>query len=263
MPPSQTILEIRNADIFRGENRVFDQLNLTIESGISTAIIGPNGAGKSTLLKVLAREIYPTAGSVKIYGKQRWNVWELRKRLGIVSLELQQNYASSAIGQSVVLSGFYSSVDTFGHQVFTTQQIETCHQVSAQLKIDHLSRSPFSCMSTGEQRRHLLARALVNDPSTLVLDEPTTGLDLAAQFQYLKIIQQLISKGKTIVLVTHHVHEIPPEINQVILLDTGTVKLSASKELALTSQNLSELFGINVNVVSKNGFYQVVPGESV
>jgi iron complex transport system ATP-binding protein len=253
-------LNIRNADIFRGTNKVLEHLNLEVESGASTAVIGPNGAGKTTLLKVLAREIYPAAGSVKIYGKERWNVWDLRKRLGIVSSDLQQNYSPTACGFSVVISGFYSSVDTFGHQSFSSEQLETARIVSRELEIDQLSETPFSQMSTGEQRRHLLARALVNNPSTLVLDEPTAGLDLAAQHRYMNRIQQLIRKGKTIVLVTHHVHEIPPEIENIVLLKDGKVIQSGPKVSTLTSQNLSRLFDVPLIVVSENGFYQVVPG---
>ena len=257
----QTLLNICNADIFRGTTKVFESLSLQVESGKSTAIIGPNGAGKSTLLKVLAREIYPATGKVEIYGKQRWNVWDLRKRLGIVSADLQQNYSPTAEGRSVVLSGFYSSVDTFGHQSFSNEQHEIARRVSNELEIGQFAETRFANMSTGEQRRHLLARALVNDPSSLVLDEPTTGLDLAVQFQYMTRIRELIKNGKTIVLVTHHIHEIPPEIENVILVKDGKVTRTGSKASTLTCQNLSDLFGVPLAVVSENGFYQVVPGN--
>ena len=158
---SHHILDIRNASVFRGSNKVFDGLSLTIGVGENTAIVGPNGAGKTTLLKVLAREIYPSGGNVTIYGRQRWNVWELRKRLGIVSADLQQNYAASAKGRAVVLSGFYSSVDTFGHQHFSADQFAMADQVAADLGIEQLADVPFARMSTGEQRRHLLASCLL------------------------------------------------------------------------------------------------------
>jgi len=262
-PPSPSttdkVLNIRAADIYRGPKKVFENLNLSIDVGECTAILGPNGAGKTTLLKLLARELYPSSGVVEIYGQQRWNVWELRKRLGIVSGDLQQNYSRTATGEAVVLSGFYSSVDTFGHQSFTNTQIETARRVSSELEIDSFSQRPFAKMSTGEQRRHLLARALVNDPATLILDEPTAGLDLAGQFHYLSKIRDLIRAGKTIVLVTHQVHEIPPEIRNVVLLKEGRVELAANKDRALTSKNLSDLFGTPLNIVSANGYFQVLP----
>lgn len=254
------ILDIQNAIVFRGHNRVFDNLSLRIDAGAHTAIIGPNGAGKTTLLKVLAREIYPSGGAVKIYGRDRWNVWELRKKLGVVSADLQQNYAPHAQGGAIIRSGFYASIDTFGHQTFTSEQIDISVRLAHELGIEHLFKTPFSRMSTGEQRRHLLARALVHDPQTLVLDEPTTGLDLTAQFQYLDIVRGLMASGKTVILVTHHIHEVPPEIKNVILLKKGNVMLQHKKEHALTDKNLTELYDVHVRVISNNGYYQVVPG---
>jgi len=256
------ILDIQNAIVYRGRNRVFDDLNLRIEVGAHTAIIGPNGAGKTTLLKVLAREIYPSGGKVNIYGKDRWNVWELRKHLGIVSADLQQNYSPHAQGSAVVRSGFYASIDTFGHQTFTDNQIETADRLARELGIEHLCETPFSRMSTGEQRRHLLARALVHNPETLVLDEPTTGLDLTGQFQYLETVRELMNSGKTLILVTHHIHEIPPEIDEVILIKKGEVLLKEKKDNALTDHYLSELFDVPVKVVSNNGHYNVAPARN-
>ena len=253
------ILNIQNASVYRGRNKVFDRLNLRIDVGSHTAIVGPNGAGKTTLLKVLAREIYPSGGQVTLFGQERWNVWELRKRLGIVSADLQQNYSASAKGMSVVLSGFYASVDTFGHQSFSCEQLETARRVSGELEIGHLSDVPFARMSTGEQRRHLLARALVHDPQTLVLDEPTTGLDLTAQFQYLETIRGLMNSGKTLILVTHHIHEIPPETSQIILIKDGMILLQDKKEQALTDQNLTRLYDVPVKVIENNGYFHVAP----
>ena len=253
------ILNIQNASVYRGRNKVFDRLNLRIDVGSHTAIVGPNGAGKTTLLKVLAREIYPSGGQVTLFGQERWNVWELRKRLGIVSADLQQNYSASAKGMSVVLSGFYASVDTFGHQSFSCEQLETARRVSGELEIGHLSDVPFARMSTGEQRRHLLARALVHDPQTLVLDEPTTGLDLTAQFQYLETIRGLMNSGKTLILVTHHIHDISPETSQSILIKDGMILLQDKKEQALTDQNLTRLYDVPVKVIENNGYFHVAP----
>ena len=255
------ILNIQNATVYRGPNKVLLDFSLCIEQDQNTAIVGPNGAGKSTLLKVLARELYPSGGKVEIFERDRWNVWELRKRLGLVSPDLQQNYAPAAKGSSVVLSGFHSSVDIYGHQKFEDEQIETANRVTGELGIEHLRDKPFSNMSTGEQRRHLLARALVNDPQALVLDEPTSGLDLPATFQYLQTARGLMRAGKTVILVTHHIHEIPPEISQVVLMKQGRVVDQGPKESVMTSASLSELFEVDVELVSANGYFQVMPAS--
>jgi iron complex transport system ATP-binding protein len=272
-PPMQ-ILKLHNTTAYRGRTRVFDGVNLTVEAGCSTAIVGPNGAGKSTLMKILAREIYPVDRSVnrqlesavdgsdsfvEIMGQRQWNVWELRNQLGVVSAELQQNYHRHVLARTVVLSGFFSSVGHYDHQSVTPEQQDAVTRVLAELGIAELQDRPFATLSTGEQRRCLLGRALVNQPRALVFDEPTSGLDLAAMFQYLDTMRKLIRGGTTVVLVTHHIHEIPPEIERVVLLKKGRVFRDGEKEAVLTSENLSELFDVSIAVVKQRGFYQAFP----
>ena len=160
-----------------------------------------------------------------------------------------------------MLSGFHSSVDIYGHQKFEKDQIQRANQIAVELGIEHLQDKPFSNMSTGEQRRHLLARALVNDPQALILDEPTSGLDLPATFQYLGTARDLMKSGKTVILVTHHIHEIPPEITHVVLMKQGQVVAQGVKEKIMTSESLSSLFDVSIELVSSNGYFQVLPGN--
>jgi iron complex transport system ATP-binding protein len=259
----KNILEIKNASVFQGRTRVFNNLSFELSSDRSTAIIGPNGSGKSTLLKLLGREIYPVHSNdsyVRIFSKERWVVSELKKYLGIVSYSLQQNYSADALGLYVVLSGFYGSDGIWAFQSFTNEQFDRANKAIDKLGLSHLKNRKFETMSTGEQRKFLLARALVHDPQVLVLDEPTSGLDLRACFQYLETISGLMRDGKKIVLVTHHIHEIPPEISQIVFLKDGKVIANDSKEKLLTSENLTGLFEIPINVVERNGYYQTVPG---
>ncbi len=258
------IIEINNAIVYRGPHRVFNGLTLEIADGCSTAILGPNGAGKSTLLKLLSRELYPVRqdGSyVRIYGRERWDVWELRSHLGIVSNDLQQSYSARAVGTDVILSGYYSSIGRWKHQHFTDQQRLRADSVMHSLGISHLKDRIFAAMSTGEQRRFLLGRALVNDPETLVMDEPTSGLDVRACFRYLDIIRGLMADGKTVVLVTHHIHEIPPEISRVVLLSRGRVTADGEKSNILSARRLSQLFDTPIHLMYQNGYYQAVPAS--
>lgn len=260
----QKIIELRNVTAYRGDTRVFHNFSLELEPGCNTAILGPNGAGKTTLLKLLAREIYPVAeegSAMRILGKERWNVWELRAHLGIVSHDLQREYAGHATGLNVVLSGFYSSVDIWAHQQFSDVQRQRAHAVLALLGIETLRNKLYAAMSTGEQRRFLLGRALVNDPDTLVLDEPTSGLDLKACFQYIALVRGLMRAGKTVILVTHHIHEIPPEIGRVVLLQHGRVMADGAKADVLTDGNLTRLFDTPIRLVQANGFYQAMPAD--
>lgn len=260
---SPPILDIQHATVYRGETRVFSDFSFALHEGEHAAIVGPNGAGKSTLLKLLSGEVHPLAlddTRVNLFGQERWSVWDVRKQLGIVSHDLQRDYLICAEGLNVVLSGFYASNDTYDHQTFSQEQIARAQDVMRELRIDQLAGRTFGHLSTGEQRRFLLGRALVHDPSVLVLDEPTSGLDLKACFQYLDLLRAQIGRGKTILLVTHHLHEIPPEIERVVLLKEGEVVADGAKANLLTDVNLSRLFDQPVTLVRANGWYQALPG---
>lgn len=257
------LIEIKNATVYRGQHCVFDRFSLTIPQHSNTAILGPNGAGKSTLLKILFRELYPVYEEdsyVRILGQEQWNVWDLRAHLGIVSHDLQQQYLGTVLGRNVVASGLFSSVDTpFLHNVSNEERKKAEHVMDT-LGISALQNRMFGEMSTGEQRRFLLGRALINDPDTLVLDEPTSGLDLKACFQYLDTIRHLMQRGKVVILVTHHIHEIPPEIARVILLKDGAILAEGEKSAILTEKNLAHLFDTQLRLAQANGFYQALPG---
>ncbi len=260
----QKIIEIKNATVYRGQYKVFNNFSLELELGCNTVILGPNGAGKSTLLKLLSRELYPVEQDdsyVRIFGQERWDVWELRDHFGIVSHDLQQQYVSNARGINVILSGYYSSIDTAWHHQFSDEDKARAQRVIEMLGLEELKNRMFGEMSTGEQRRFLLGRALINDPEALILDEPTSGLDLSACFQYLDTIRRLMRDGKTIILVTHHIHEIPPEISRVVLLKRCNMIAAGDKTAVLTDHNLSALFDTPVKLVQTNGFYQAFPGE--
>ena len=236
------IIEVHNATVYRGRTQVFDKLSLSIQPNENTAILGPNGAGKSTFMRLITREIYPVKeeGSwVKLYGKDRWNIAELREQMGIVSQDLQADYRPVVRCIDVALSGFYSSIGIWPHQDFSESHHEKAHAMLEELGVSHLAEKKIASVSTGEQRRVLLARALINNPETLILDEPTSGLDLKACYQYLNTIQSLIKDGKTIILVTHHIHEIPPEVTRVVLINEGKVLADGPKEEMLTDDWLS------------------------
>ncbi|WP_437796981.1 ABC transporter ATP-binding protein [Sorangium sp. So ce693] len=256
------LIEIEDAEVFRGDTRVFEGLSLRIEQGENTAILGPNGAGKSTLLRLLSREIYPVhreSSHVRILGHERWEVSALRRRLGLVSYELQMAYPRGVRGCDVVLSGFFASAGLHEHEPPTAAQHRRAEEVLADLGVAHLGDKPIAEMSAGEQRRCLLGRALVHDPEALVFDEPTTSLDLKAAFELIDLLRRLARQGKTLILVTHHVHEIPPEIGRVVLLRRGRVFADGPKRAVLTDDNLSRLFDVPLSVVEREGFFQVFP----
>jgi iron complex transport system ATP-binding protein len=265
----QNIIEISNATVYRGATKVFDALTLEIPFHCHTVILGPNGSGKSTLLKLLAREIYAAASkegngeaSVKIFGQSEWNLWDLRSRLGIISSELQRDYSGSATGLEVVLSGLYSTIGIWPNQQFSRAQQIRARGILESVGGSHLADRPYQQMSAGEQRRLLLGRALIHNPEALVLDEPTSGLDIAACFQYLDIVRSLMRAGKTVVLVTHHLHEIPPEISRVVLLKKGRIVADGPKGEVLSSAALTRFYGIPIELHGADGFYWASSGPA-
>ena len=260
------LLEIHNATIYRGSTRVFDRFNLEIGQHEQVAILGPNGSGKTTLLKVINRELYPVAGSdswVRILGQGNWNVWDLRSRIGIVSHDLQVRYRDSTTALNVVLSGYLSSVGVHGMLagLLSGEQKEKARRILASLGLEALADTPLSRMSTGQQRRCLLARALVHEPDTLILDEPSAGLDLAASFDYLARIRQLVTAGRNIVLVTHHLNEIPPEIERVILIRSGEIVADGPKAKVLTVDNLQKAYETAISLARVDGYYLAYPAS--
>lgn len=256
------LINIHNATVFQGDRKVFDGFTLLVEQGQSTAIIGPNGAGKSTFLKLLSRELYPVENDlswVRILGQERPVLSELRQHIGLVSQDLQQNFEPAVSGLGVVVSGFHGSVGLYHYQEITEQQLQRGRQVLQVLGIPELANRPFAHMSTGQQRRCLLGRAIVYNPQNLILDEPTSGLDIHATWHYIRSIRQLAQQGKTLLLATHHIHEIPPEINRIIFINNGQVVADGHKQDLLTSEPLSELFNLPLDVVESGGYYQVYP----
>jgi iron complex transport system ATP-binding protein len=259
------LIDIHNATIWRGTSRVFDKLCLRIEQHERVAILGPNGSGKTTLLKTINRELYPVVAIdswVRILGRDNWNVWDLRKRIGIVSHDLQSSYTPATTALEVVVSGFHSSIGVHGTLAprISSAEVARARETLEVLGIDALSETPLRSMSTGQQRRCLLGRALVHGPSTLILDEPTSGLDFSASFDYLARIRRLAAAGCNIVIVTHHLNDIPPDIERVIVLKEGRIVADSDKSSILTSRLLSDVYETKINVHSVDGYFLAFPG---
>jgi iron complex transport system ATP-binding protein len=260
------LIEIRNATIWRGSTCVFEKLNLTIEQHERVAILGPNGSGKTTLLKTINRELYPVVAensSVRILGRDNWNVWDLRKRIGIISHDLHRRYTPTTTALEVVVSGFHSSIGVHGTLAsrVSKDQVAKAKETLAMLGVGALTATPLKFMSTGQQRRCLLGRALVHEPQTLILDEPTEGLDFAASFDYLQRIRALSRSGHNIVLVTHHLNEIPPEVERVVVLREGIVVADGHKSEVLNGEFLSSVYDASIRVAEIDGYFLAYPGE--
>jgi iron complex transport system ATP-binding protein len=244
----------------RGENVALRDLNLTIGAGEHVAILGPNGCGKSTLIKTITRECYPLAredSSVAILGRTLWNVFDLRGKLGIVSNDLMAQCTREITGFDIVLSGFFSSIGIWPNHHVTGEMRSQAEAVLALLEAPHLAAKPVDEMSSGEARRMLIGRALVHGPKALLLDEPSTSLDLFAQHELRGMVRKLARAGIAILLVTHHLSDIIPEIGRVILMRGGRIVADGAKEKLLTAETLRDLFGVEVELARRDGYYHL------
>ena len=252
------LLELEKVSVMRGERAALREVSLRIEAGEHVCVLGPNGCGKSTLIKTITRECYPLASEgsrMRILGRERWDIFELRSHLGIVTPDLLSSCTTDSTGRDVVLSGFFSSTRIFPHHHPEAEHMSRAEAALARLGISHLAERAVMQMSSGEAKRTLIARALVHEPHTLLFDEPSNALDIAAQFQLRDTMRELARSGLAILLVTHHVSEIIPEIERVILLRDGGILADGAKEKVLTEENLRSLFRTEVRLHRSHGFF--------
>ena len=261
-PSSQPLLQISGATVVKNGTRLLDNLSLQIAPGQHTAILGPNGSGKSSLIKLITRQHYPLATpggepAVTIFGRSRWDVFALRALLGIVSADAHHDFVTgdTLTGRDAVVSGFFAARGLAAHHAVTAEMTNRADAALTLAQAEHLAEKPMAQMSTGEARRVLIARALAPDPQALLLDEPTTGLDLPARRRFLTTLSGIAAAGKTLILVTHHAEEILPEIRRTVLLRAGKVFRDGATEDVLTSENLSALFGEPIHVRYHSGVY--------
>lgn len=259
------LIDFQHVSVMRGETLALDNISLRIGAGEHVAILGPNGCGKSTLIKAITRECYPLLqrngvpidSFVRIMGRDRWNVTELRQMMGIVSSDLMTACSRDATGKDIALSGFFSSIGIWPHQEVTAEMHHRAEEALALMEVSHLADRWTDEMSSGEARRVLLARALVHRPTALLLDEPSTALDLFAQHELREILRKLAKSGIGIVMVTHHLSDLIPEMDRVILMQSGRILADGPTRDILTAERLSALFGLTLELSERDGYYNL------
>lgn len=255
MPP---FLHLSHVNVARGDNVVLHDINLTVNTGEHIAILGPNGCGKSTLIKTITCECYPLVQletKVSIFGRERWDLTELKKRLGVVAAELPGKPTLTTTGLDAVLTGFFSSSTLWPNLTVTEAMRTRADEVLHQIDAVPLAGKPVGEMSAGQQRRIMIGRALVASSQMLLLDEPSNALDLAAQADLRNLLRRLAQQGTGILLITHHIADIPPEIDRILMMKDGRIIADGPKAELLTAPRLSNLFKTDVHLTHKDGFH--------
>lgn len=254
------IIDFENVHVSYDEKLILKELNLKIRKGEHWAILGRNGSGKSTLIKLISSEIHPRKTykyKKEIMGKERYTLSELKQQLGIITNDLHNYFERQGNFLSVyevVISGYYSTIGVFKHQDFTVEQHNKTKEVLAFLELENIQNKKVHELSTGQLRKAIIGRALIHNPKAFILDEPTVGLDIKSQVNFINTMKKL-SQNASIILVTHHIEEIFEEITNVALMYENKVYIQGNKEEVLTSENLSKIFEVELSIQEKNGRY--------
>jgi len=254
------LLEFDNVSVEREGTMALRNVTFSIEDGEHVAILGPNGSGKSTLLKTVTRECYPRyplESRVRIWGEEVWTLFELRATLGIVTNDLVATCTKPYSAMETVLSAFFGSIGIWPNHHVTPAMETRAHEVLEFFEVAHLADRLMTELSSGEARRVVFARALAHDPKALVLDEPTNSLDIRAQREVRDAMRKLAHNGVTVIVVTHHLPDIVPEIGRVVALKDGRIFFDGKKEGLLTAEKMEELFETPVGVEETRGCYNM------
>jgi iron complex transport system ATP-binding protein len=251
MAQQDEFLEMRNVNVARGERIVLHEVNPSIRSGEHVAILGPNGCGKSTLILTMTCQIYPMVVPgmhVRIFGRERWDLTQLRKRFGVIINDLPGERTAVTTGLDAVTAGFFSASTLWPNLHVTDEMRSRAWEALDRMEARHLSDQLVGEMSAGEKRRIVIARALVHRPHQLLLDEPSNALDLAAQRELRETLRRLVAEGTGLILVTHHLGDILPEVERVILMRDGRIIADGPRNELLTEPRLSELFNAPIRI---------------
>ena len=255
-------VEFENVSLVRNDVRILDNISLKIPVGGSAAVIGPNGSGKTSLMKLLKGDVRayndPSSGTVcRLFGEDRWNLFELRNKMGVISTELQSRFKDRTSVAAVILSGFFRTTDIYRDHVITPQMMTAAEDAAARVGMaDKLSRDTEK-LSLGEMRRVLIARALVPGARMLLMDEPMTGLDIVAKNRFTEMFDSLIEKGTGVVMITHDLGDIPKNVDRVVMMKDGKIFADGEKKELLSSAGVSELFSADIEVTEDNGMYRM------
>ena len=257
---AEKIVEMRSVSVVRGGKYILKDIDMDITASENLAIIGPNGSGKTSFVKLLTGEnkpYYDEKTVMRLFGRERWNIFELRNRLGIVSMDLQNKFSDTTKVYEVILSGFFGSLDVFRNHEVRDEMRKAVYESAVRLGIDDILERDIANLSLGEMRRVLIARALVSRPSLLILDEPMTGLDIVMKDLFRRMFDILVSDGVNIVMITHELEDIPSCVDRVVMIKEGEKIADGRKSEVLNDANLSNLYDADIEVTHDDHAYHM------
>lgn len=255
MKNRQPAIDLANVSLRIGPRWILRHIDWRVSAGAAAAILGPNGSGKSSLARMILGQLWATEGQVSVMGRRfgEANLPELRKSIRLVQPSgiVEADPESSA--EQIVLSGFFGTVGLYDRT--TRAMRRQAEELLDRVGLYHVRQHAYRTLSSGERMRCLIARALVLEPQLLILDEPTAGLDLLGREQVLATVQSLCGHGPTVLIITHHLEELPPATSEVLLLKDGRVAAAGATAKVLKSRILSRVYGCAIDVKRHGGRY--------
>jgi iron complex transport system ATP-binding protein len=252
------VLQLTDVSVVRGGTAILDSVTWSVDDDQRWVILGPNGAGKTTTLQIAAAVIHPTSGSAEILEEPLGgtDLFELRPRIGFASTAMARKVPGNERVIDVVMTAAYSVTGRWNEEYEDIDE-RRARRVLSEWKLDHLAERTFGTLSDGEQKRVQIARAVMTDPEVLLLDEPAASLDLGAREELLQLLGGYASEANSpaIIMVTHHVEEIPRGFTHVLLLKDARIVASGPIAESLTSETLSETFDLNIELTESDGRY--------
>lgn len=256
-----TVLELHNVTVRRAEKNIIDDVTWQVKDNERWIVLGHNGAGKTTLIQLASARMHPTQGTTTILGEQLGSVdvFELRPRIGLATAALAEHIPTEETVIDAVLTAAYGVTGRWREE-YDDLDTERAHDLMAAFHVDHLAQRTFGTLSEGERKRTLIARSLMADPELLLLDEPAAGLDVAGREELIAALSELAAHelSPVLILVTHHVEEIPPGFTHLLLLKDGHIHAAGPLEDTLTSENLTQAFGTPLTVTRTGNRYTAV-----
>jgi iron complex transport system ATP-binding protein len=250
------VLDFSKVSVVRGATRILDQVDWQVQADERWVILGPNGAGKTTLLQIAAAAMHPTSGVATLLGERLGasDVFEIKPRIGLASSAMAKRIPADEVVLDVVLTAAYAVTGRW-NEVYEEVDVNRARRVLAEWKLSAFDDRRFGTLSDGEQKRVQIARAVMADPEVLLLDEPAASLDLGSREELLQLLGGFASNEKSpaMVMVTHHVEEIPPGFSHVLLLADGAITAAGPIDEVLTSENLTTTFGLPIELTSAGG----------
>tara|TARA_Y100001968_G_scaffold153788_1_gene140528 strand:- start:1112 stop:1924 length:813 start_codon:yes stop_codon:yes gene_type:complete len=253
---------LKNINVYIDQNKILSDININLHYGENILILGPNGSGKTTFLRLLNRSIYPinsNHSSFKLFNKENINIWDLRKKIGFLFKEMEQRVSNGVTLYDLISSGFTGIFNSRYSNLLSEKEKIKINNLVNEWGLDHIIYNEFQSLSDGQKRRALLARALVYEPSILVLDEPFSNLDIKSNLILKQNLDKLINRSINILYVTHTLESILPKTNRVILIKEGKILNDGSPHELINTKILSELFSIPIKVIEQEGYWRMLP----